>query len=145
MNTFIKKHIKKVMVATLSLGLLVGLAGCGKTPQERADKFAARVSDKLELNETQEALLSTLKDNALAASLDLKKSKQGIHSDFIELISLNSIPAEKMNQFTDDNMALIQAKIKSVIPSFVAFHASLNAEQKEEVITFITEHKKNRD
>lgn len=145
MKHFAKKHLKKLMIGTLSLSLLVGLTGCGKTPEERAEKFASRISDKLELNESQEVLLDELKDKALSASKTLRADKQTMHTDFINLMSLNSIEVEQMNQFTDTNIELLHASIKSVVPSFVAFHASLDAEQKEKVVTFITKHKKERD
>ncbi len=143
MKQFAKKHLKKLIIGTLSLSLLVGLTGCGKTPEEKAEKFAARVSDKLELNDTQQVLLDELKEKALAASQNLKANKQTMHTDFVDLISLNSIAPEKMNQFTDNKIELLHASIKTVVPSFVAFHASLNEEQKEKVITFITKHKKD--
>lgn len=145
MKLFTKKHFKKLIAGTFAVSLLIGLTGCGKTPAERAEKFADRVSDKLELNETQDALLSTLKDKALEASLTLKQNKQSMHADFEDLISLNSIDQEQMEQFTDTNIELLHASIKSVVPSFIAFHASLDSEQKQQVIDFISKHKKDRD
>lgn len=145
MKLFNKKHLKKLLIGSLAFSLFLGLTGCNKSPEERADKFADRVSDKLELNQAQEALLIDLKNNALEASLALKANKQTMHSDFEDLISLNSIDQEQMNQFTDTNIELLHASIKSVVPSFVAFHASLNDEQKQQVIDFINKHKKDRD
>lgn len=143
MKLFAKKHLKKLLVGTFALSLIVGLTGCGRTPEERADRFADRVSDKLELNDSQQELFNTLKETALKASLELKSNKQGMHTDFVELISLNSIEPDEMTQFTDKNIALLHAGIKSIVPSFVAFHASLDEEQKQKVITFITKHKKD--
>lgn len=145
MKLFNKKHLKKLLIGSLAFSLFLGLTGCNKSPEERADKFADRVSDKLELNQAQEALLIDLKNSALEASLALKANKQTMHSDFEDLISLNSIDQEQMNQFTDTNIELLHASIKSVVPSFVAFHASLNDEQKQQVIDFINKHKKDRD
>lgn len=145
MKLFNKKHLKKLLIGSLAFSLFLGLTGCNKSPEERADKFADRVSDKLELNQAQEALLIDLKNNALEASLALKANKQTMHSDFEDLISLNSIDQEQMNQFADTNIELLHASIKSVVPSFVAFHASLNDEQKQQVIDFINKHKKDRD
>ena len=145
MKLFNKKHLKKLFIGSLAFSLFLGLTGCNKSPEERADKFADRVSDKLELNQAQEALLIDLKNSALEASLALKANKQTMHSDFEDLISLNSIDQDQMNQFTDTNIELLHASIKSVVPSFVAFHASLNDEQKQQVIDFINKHKKDRD
>jgi hypothetical protein len=141
MKLFAKKHLKKLLVGTLALTLIMGLTGCGRTPEEKATRFADRVSDKLALNDDQRILLDSLKDNALQVSLELKSNKQLMQTGFIELISLNSIEETEMLQFTDQNIALLHAGIKSIVPHFVAFHASLDDEQKQKVITFITKHK----
>ena len=143
MKHFTVKAIKKLMLITLPMSMLVGLSGCDRTPEERADKFAARISSKLDLNESQEALLNTLKETALKASIDLQGSKDVMHKDFINLMSLNSIEPTELEEFTGQNITLLHQNIKRIMPSFIAFHASLDEEQKEKVIAFISKHRRD--
>ena len=137
-----KKSLSALGMITLALTMVLGLSACRSTPAEKAEFVSERISDELELNESQKALLNTLKDKALLAGKTMKDNKQEMKSSLVALISQPSIDHDQITLFMDSAMASMHTSVDDVIPSFIAFHASLTEEQRTQVVDFIESHKK---
>ena len=140
-----KKSLSALGMAALALTMVLGLSACRSTPEEKAEFISERISDELELNDTQQTLLNTLKDKALLASKTMKDNKKEMKSNLVTLISQPSIDHDQITLFMDSTMASMHTSVDDVIPSFIAFHASLSEEQKTQVINFIESHRKHHD
>ncbi len=140
-----KKSLSALGMAALALTMVLGLSACRSTPEEKAEFISERISDELELNDTQQTLLNTLKDKALLAGKTMKDNKKEMKSNLVTLISQPSIDHDQITLFMDSTMASMHTSVDDVIPSFIAFHASLSEEQKTQVINFIESHRKHHD
>lgn len=138
-----KKSLSALGMAALALTMVLGLSACRSTPEEKAEFVSERISDKLELNESQQALLNNLKDKALLAGKTMKDNKQEMKSNLVTLISQPSIDHDQITAFMDSAMASMHTSVDDVIPSFIAFHASLSEAQKAQVVDFIESHRKH--
>ena len=138
-----KKSLSALGMAALALTMVLGLSACRSTPEEKAEFVSERISDKLELSESQQALLNNLKDKALLAGKTMKDNKTEMKSKLVALISQPSIDHDQITLFMDSAMATMHTGVDDVIPSFIAFHASLSEEQKTQVIDFIESHRKH--
>ena len=138
-----KKSLSGLGMAALALTMVLGLSACRSTPEEKAEFVSERISDELELSESQQALLSNLKDKALLAGKAMKDNKQEMKSNLVALISQPSIDHDQITLFMDSTLASMHTGADDVIPSFIAFHASLTEEQKTQVVEFIESHRKH--
>ncbi len=138
-----KKSLSGLGMAALALTMVLGLSACRSTPEEKAEFVSERISDELELTETQKALLNTLKDKALLAGKTMKDNKKEMKGNFVALISQPSIDHDQITLLMDTAMASMHTRADDVIPSFIAFHASLTEEQKTQVVNFIESHRKD--
>ena len=138
-----KKSLTSLGLITLALTMVLGLSACRSTPEEKAEFVSERISDELELNESQQALLNDLKDKALLAGKTMKDNKQEMKSNLVALISQPSIDHDQITVFMDSAMDAMHTSVDDVVPSFIAFHASLTEEQKAQVVDFIENHRKH--
>ena len=138
-----KKSLSALGMAALALTMVLGLSACRSTPEEKAEFVSERISDKLELNETQQTLLNTLKDKALLAGKSMKDNKTEMKGNLVALISQPSLDHDQITLFMDSAIASMRTNVDDVIPSFIAFHASLTEEQKTQVVEFIESHRKH--
>jgi len=134
------KSLSGVTAMVATLALVLGLSACGSTPEEKAEHITDRISSKLDLNETQQALLQVLKDDALVAAKNMKENKTQMKTEFIELMGQQSIDESQLTQFMDQATLALTTNITGATPSFIAFHASLNDEQRAQIVNFMNKH-----
>ena len=138
-----RKHKWK---ALLSLGVIAGgllaFAGCNKcrSPEARADKMAGYISSKLDLNETQEGKLNELKDAILEARSRHHAEKKQALNDIKGWIGQESLNENEIKAWMDTKVESKKKKLDSefpnIYPKLAAFHASLNAEQRTEAVSY---------
>jgi hypothetical protein len=116
----------------MAFGAIVGCSS--RSPDEKMSWMSEKISNKLDLNEDQELKLKDL----MAAFKEQKKA----HADEEGKSQLKTmVLSEKLNHDALKGLfAKKQAKMndsfEAVYPKLEAFHASLNPEQKKEVVEF---------
>ena len=116
------------------------IIGCGRFhkkhefTQENLTKFIEKISDKLDLTETQLETFNKIGEEILAEhkKVDLKKMKDEI----IAQIKSNNFDVEKAKEFANE---MSQKKLL-LIEKFGTLHKVLNDEQKNKIAEFIEDH-----
>lgn len=135
-NKLVKIFALLAVVAPLAMVGCKGRGHHGMSPKH-VEKMEKRIASKLDLNEAQKVKLS-------AITAELKKimaEKQSGRGEDIEFAK-TQIKADKLNtaeirsfleQKQEDHVAIFER----LSPKIVDFHASLNAEQKAEMVEFL--------
>lgn len=136
-----KKVTKIAIAAALSLGLVGGATAYGKhrfgSHEARIDHMVERVSDRLDLDSSQEQLLSTLADELSATHERLHSGMAPAKTEMLDLLSAESFNQTRAVELIQAKTAEINASAPMVIGALGNFLDSLNVEQKAQVQQFM--------
>ena len=142
-----KPLIKYSVMATLGVGMLGTMTGCGygfmhKSPQERAEWIVKNVGDELKLNDAQLGKLNALKDELLAARSDYKQRRSDTRKAIDELLSQPTLDQSRALALVKDRTQEVNAKAPRVVSAFAAFYDSLTPEQQKKLHDEVNERMK---
>ncbi len=115
----------------MALAAVTMLAGCYRTPEQRAEHMVSRISEKLDLNETQKAKLNAIKDEFMAKAPAMRKAREETFDEMISLMRSPKIDQDKVNALVIKNKAQADELIGFVSSKYVEFHDMLTPEQRE--------------
>jgi Spy/CpxP family protein refolding chaperone len=114
------------------LALLVTSAGCHrKSSEQRAEGIVNTIAERLELNDTQKAKLSSMKEEFLAKAPAMKKTREESFDQMIGLMRSPSIDPDIIRGLAEKNRAQADELIGFILAKFSEFHAMLTPEQRE--------------
>lgn len=122
-------------------GILVALLGTGAmaakwhnhTPEERAAWATERVADRLDLNDTQKAAFKSVADVYAEMRGTRPEFMMDLSSKLKELSKDETLTVEEVNVLRDQIKAEFDKRANAIIPQFVDFYNTLNAEQRDMV------------
>jgi hypothetical protein len=126
-----KVLITKSLGALLLLGIFVA---CKKTPEQKANYAVKKISRTLDLTDDQLEKLNALKDEVLAASKRQLTERESMFNEVKGLIVSDRLPEGEVKGLMVRKNQIRLEEFPSVFPKLQAFHASLSAEQKEEIV-----------
>lgn len=136
-----KKSTKIIIAAALSVGLVGGATAYGKhrfgNHGARIDYMVERVSDKLDLDSSQEQLLSALADELDATHQRMHDGLTPARSEMLELIDAESFDQARALEMINAKTAEVNASAPVVLSALGNFLDSLNVEQKKQVQQFM--------
>lgn len=138
-----KKSTKIIIAAITALGLSGGVFAYGKhnswkmTPEDKAEFVIERVTDKLELNEAQQANLKVLADDMIQLMTEVRAGHEEHKSRIQNLIAEPVLDQTKALQMIQDKTQQINDRAPAVLASLASFLDSLNGEQKAELQEFM--------
>ena len=125
---------------------MFGFVSCQrKTPQQKADYVVKKVSSRLDLNEAQELKLEKIKVKALAIHARNKSTKEEMFGKVKGMILSDKLDEGEVKDLMSQRRQLIDEVVPEVLPDIIDFHASLNAEQKKDVVKFMDKIKKRHE
>src|SRR5689334_17657646 len=132
-----KLNIKKLLALT-GLGSLVlftaAFAG-GRCrfadPERRAEFVVDRISDELDLNDTQKSKLDDIKKEVLAARKAHSEDRKGMVKQVIALIESDQWDAKAAESLIAKKRALVDQVSPKVLAKVAEFHAALTPEQRK--------------
>ncbi len=145
-----KKSTKIVITGLLVLGFSGGVFAYGAhnhwnmSLEEKAEFVTDRVSNKLDLDESQKRNFRILAKNMTGMMNEIRESRQAHMSQVQQLLAepvFNQAGALEMIQ---DKTQKINEKAPIAIASLALFLDSLNAEQKSELQSFITDRMQHK-
>ena len=128
-----------------SLGALL-VSGCSRhhhDPAEKAEWVVHKISKKMDLNDEQKIKLAAVKDELMKHHSEHKQKK---HEMLDSLIAEAQKPEMDQNVFLDmieHHKTMADKVAPGVIEKLVIFHASLNDEQKSELVEKLEKFKKH--
>lgn len=136
---------KKLSLIALAAVIVTGVTGCfNHTPEEKADWVTSKISDELELNETQKLKLDAVKIEALKLKKQAHQNREDRMQKFKTFVQSEYINKSEITQLFKEKTAQIETDADPILDKIIDFHASLNTEQKQKVVEFIDEHNQDR-
>ncbi len=136
-----KRPHKIALIALLSFGLVGGAVAYGKHKMHEHEGHIAHVvehiSDKLDLNDTQEQALDDLKNEIIAGKEKMHSTKQAIRKEIMVLVTADTFDQERALAFVNKRPAIIEESAPAIIAALGSFMDSLDAEQKAKIAKFI--------
>jgi len=131
--------MKKISIIIVSALTGLALAGTVHAKQFNVEKRLAKMTEKLSLNETQQANLQSFLDEKVAL-IKLRKSKKDsmekrekADHPMAKLMDKEQISVEEIYAIMDNKIENSRNVRQNLMESFVIFYNSLNAEQRTKV------------
>ena len=133
-------YIKSAIIITIVvivLGLLV--AGCSKhrfynkSPQEKAEWVAKKISSELDLDDSQRAKLDEIKTEVLAKQQSFSGIKSELWDEVHKQITSGAVDEQKLNNLFAGKETQFTEMRTFAISKFAEFHAILTTEQRAEL------------
>ncbi len=128
----------------LLIGMVV-LAGCRhRTPEARADRAVEHIADELDLNASQRAQLDRTKAMMLDKRKEVLEVWNTVMNELIAQMKQERIDQTKLNAVIDESKAKLSAMSPDFVSHLAEFHASLNEEQRSQIIERLEKIKERR-
>ena len=142
-----KNWIKRTLIGALGATILVGgLTACGSRGEHRhgggwseerisemRGKDIEKVSDRLDLNETQKQKLAVLADEMLAQRKALRSGMESPRAEMKNLIAGEKFDRARAQTLLNEKTATVQAGGPRVIAAMADFYDSLTPAQQAQV------------
>lgn len=134
------KAAKIGVIAALSLGVAGGVAAFGKhrhgNPEQMAARMMEHISEELDLTETQQASLETLKEAMMKVKREMhpeSESKEDHHAQIREMITADQFDQSKMIDMINRKAEIVQQNSSNVVAALGGFLDGLDQDQKNEL------------
>jgi Spy/CpxP family protein refolding chaperone len=149
------KRFKRIFMMVTALGMVgVTLSACGwrhhhqHDPAERAQWMSEKVTEELDLTEAQQVKLEAVKNALLDAHQQRRAKREAMLDQLIAEINKPALEESVLLNMADEHhRTMVDEVAPAVLPSLVAFHASLTAEQKQTIVEKLNhfrEHRKHK-
>jgi Spy/CpxP family protein refolding chaperone len=133
------KHRFAQLTLLMALSALV-IAGCYRTPEQRAEHFVKHIASELKLNDAQTAQLEKIKDEFLAKRPEMARMRDESVKEANELMRSSEIDKSKLNALIEKNTAQADDVIRFISAKFVEIHDMLTPDQREKLVSLIEKH-----
>ena len=145
-----KKSTKIIAAILLIAGTSSAVFAFGKhdhwklSPQEKAEFVVDRVTEKLNLDTQQQQSFTELAEMVVGIMTDAKAAKMENIGEVKQLLNEPSFNQAKALEMVQQKTRMINDKAPTVIASLGSFLDTLNAEQKQELQSFMEHHGEHR-
>jgi len=129
----------KMLILAVSLGSVAGLSGCrhGRSPEERVQYMAEKLSDKLDFNAEQKALLAEITKELQADWAQEKQRRDAVRAEAEKMILSDSLDTARVKELIKERQSRMDSKIDKYLEKVAALHKTMNPEQKKELVELI--------
>jgi Spy/CpxP family protein refolding chaperone len=141
-----KKSTKIIAIAVVALGVTSTVFAFGAhkgwrmSPEDRAEFMTGKITEKLELNATQQQNLQVLSATILDIMSDVRSGRAEHMETVQQLLSEPTLDQAKALEMIRLKTEMVNAKAPEVVASIAGFLDSLDDEQKQQ----LREHMNNR-
>lgn len=146
--------MKKGIIITVSILTLAvfGLAIAGATgwngrhhtPEEKIEYLKSKITEKLELNATQQTTLDRIAEEMLTEHEQMAGDHKEFKSKIIEILRQEQIEAEELQRLFATKKPMIDNMMHLASGHIAEFHNVLTPEQRETLISEMEAHKSRR-
>jgi hypothetical protein len=141
-----KKSTIIIAATVLTVSVTTGVLAYGAhsawkmSPDEKAEYMNSKITEKLELNNTQQENLKTLSVTILEMMHEVRSDRTE-HMEMVEqLLTEPTLDQAKVLQMIQQKTQMINDKAPRIIASIAGFLDSLDSEQKKELREHMGEH-----
>jgi Spy/CpxP family protein refolding chaperone len=143
--------MKTAVIILIVLGVVVisGIAyaryqGFCNGPEGRAEWLVKRISNKLELDESQKRQLEQLRDQALELRGEMRSERPRHMEQLLGLLDAPSFDRQAANRLLADKQAWLATVGPQLIDGFADFNDSLRDDQRSKLREMIARHRQHR-
>jgi aryl carrier-like protein len=146
-----KKSTKIISVAVLALGVTSGVYAYGAhatwrmSPADRAEYVTEKITEKLELNVTQQENLGSLSANVIQLMSEVRSDRKAHIETLQQLLSEPTLDQARALQLIQQKTKMINEKAPEIIASLAGFLDSLNSEQKNQLSKHFDGHMRHHN
>jgi len=137
------KRITKIsIIAAGALVVVSSFTACShfRSPENRAQWMVERVTDKLELTESQQVKLKALKDEMMSSRKNMKQKFGESKSQFRVLFDASTLDQKRAVSLVSSHTQFVNEQAPVLVAAFANFYDSLDLEQQTEIREFVGEH-----
>ena len=138
--------IKPLTIIALIAVMGVGSAlfvGCNHRGHDRGTAFMLDyMSEALDLNEDQQAMASSYKDEIMAKVKSMHSEKKQMHDEIKTQLAGESIDKQRVKALVAEHRAGMDEVIELVVDKVVEFHTTLSLEQRTKLIAKLEKFEK---
>jgi len=138
----LKKGLTAFLVGALitSLGLF---SGCRRSSGAHKAAFIVDyISETLDLDDSQQALLNQIKDELMAKAGQMRADRASMHGELVAQLRSEEIDQARVKDLIAEHRAKMDEIIDLIVVRLAEFHKTLSPEQKEKLIAKIETFKK---
>lgn len=130
------------LIAVLGLGSVL-FVGCNHRGHDRGAAFMLDyMAEALDLNEDQQAMASSYKDEIMAKVKSMHSEKKQMHDEIKTQLAGESIDKLRVKALVAEHRAGMDEVIDLVVDRVAEFHATLSPEQRAKLITKLEKFEK---
>ena len=132
---FTKRSITYITAALLVTGSVVA---CNhSTPEERSERVVNKITEELQLNDTQKANLAEVKDELMALRKTMRDNRDNTKAEIRSILAKPTFDRDSANSIVGQHIETMQARSPAIIDAFGDFYDSLDDAQRAELREFI--------
>ena len=151
-NRFMRKRAIILIATILSLGVASSAFahyrhhgyGYGEHGNGFAKHIERNLTEKLELNETQQAELQQLTESLMTSRKSFRKQRFFDFDEVVTLLESNQLNQQRALEMVRARLAMIESQAQEIIASASGFTDSLTAEQRAELKEIIEQRVSGR-
>ena len=129
---------KRIVILLAGSAVIVGtLAACGHhryhDPEKRGEWIVEKVTDELELNESQQAKLETVRKEILTVRKDMHADRKNVREEILVMLDQPQLDRQKVLSMVEQKTVSINQHAPQVVNALGDFYDSLSDEQREEL------------
>ncbi|MBF0352192.1 MAG: Spy/CpxP family protein refolding chaperone [SAR324 cluster bacterium] len=119
----------------------IGLAGCRKTPEKRAEWVVDHIADELELTEEQSGHLNQIKTEFLEKRTQWTSVHKNVMDLAVEQMKAETVEQEKWDQLVGNTQQKTGDAIEFFRQKYVEFYQMLTPEQRMKAAELMEKHR----
>lgn len=129
------KLTKRTFITMTGIALLTtGIVACNHgTPEERGERMVQKITEELELTETQQANLSGVKDAFLEMRATMKNNREQTKTDIQLMLTQPTLDRDKANSIINQHIDTVHSGSPVIIDAIGDFYDSLDESQQAEI------------
>ena len=140
------KLTKRTIIYMTGIALLTtSMVACNRgTPEERGERIVQKVTEKLELTETQQTRLSEVKNEFLEMRKTMQSNREQTQTDIQAMLKQPTLDRNKANSIVNQHIETIHSRSSVIIDAIGNFYDSLDDAQRAELREFIEDKMEHR-
>ena len=133
------KLTKRTIIYITGIALITtSIVACNRgTPEERGERMVQKVSEELELTETQQTRLTEVKNEFLEMRKTMRSDREQTKTDIQAMLQQPTFDRTMANSIVNQHIETIHSRSPVIIDAIGNFYDSLDDTQRAELREFI--------
>ena len=140
-----KNKLTNPILIISSLALIVGLGACtakycSDKPEKQVAWLTEKATDKLDLNDAQQAKFKLFSQSLVNTRQSLKNNKSQTHQELLAMMQQPKLERQRTQAMINEHIAKLQSYTPALVKNFGDFFDTLTAEQRKKLQDELDDH-----